>query len=243
MATKLTGIDGGMTVTAGDSGTLITDGSLVIGNADTDSITVNAEFISPLVPNQANTFDVGDSDKCWKDLHLGNRLFLHGSNFGIAVAFVDPPTQNVLVTVPAVDGTLAIEGMLPSFLPFGKNGAQSAPVTNFELTTVNGSQNAQGWRMPVDGFITNISCQFDVSNAAATNIFQIALWKNGVEQASQYIIILTDLQNGDNGITHAFDPPLAFTTNDTITLKMTLAKGANGSLRVEDLACLLRILN
>jgi|TARA_R110000824_G_scaffold373638_4_gene564032 hypothetical protein len=242
----MTGLsDEGMVTTAGDTGTLVTDGSLVIGNTNTDNVVFNAEINSHITPNVADSFLLGSAAKPWKGLYFHDMLTRKsqtGPGF-ISVGFVDPGQGSFAITVPAASGTVALEGLLPSFLGFGKNGIQSAPVTNYELTTVNGSQNALGWRMPVDGFITNISCQFDVSNAVGNNIFQIALWKNGVEQASQYITLLTDLVNGDAGISHAYNPPLAFATNDTITLKMTLAKGTSSSLSVDDLACLLRILN
>ena len=245
MSTKLTGLDDlGMPTTAGDTGTLVTDGSLILGNSDTDSITVNAEFNSHLIPDQANTYDLGDPDKYWKDLHVGTRIYLHGNNtpYEIAVQWVDPPTQNVLLTVPAVDGTLAVEGLLPSYLGFGKNGTQSAPVTDYELTTINGSQNAQGWRMPVAGLVTNMSCQFDATATGNQNGFVLALWKNGVLQAG-YDIVLNGLASGDNGASLEFPTPLQFAADDRLTLKMSLTVGGGASLSVNDLACLLRVLN
>ena len=245
MATKLTGLDDlGFATTAGDTGTLVTDGSLILGNADTDSITVNAEFISHLAPDQAATYDLGSPDKCWRDLHVGNRLYLHASTteYEIAVEWVDPPTQNVLLTVPAVDGTLAVEGLLPSYLAFGKNNAQTAPLTDFELSTVNGSTNAMGWRMPVAGYVTNMSCQFDATASGQQNGFIVTLWKNGVQQVG-YQISLTGVASGDSGASLAFPTPLAFAANDRLTLKLTMTVGGGGSFSMDDLACLLRILN
>jgi hypothetical protein len=245
MSTKLTGLDDlGFVTTAGDTGTLVTDGSLTIGNADTDNVVFNADIKSHMVPDQATLYDLGDPDKCWRDLHLGNLLTLHGNltPYEIAVEWVDPPTQNVLLTVPAVDGTLAVEGLLPSYLTFGKNGSQNAPLTDYELTTVNGSQNAQGWRLPVAGLVTNMSCQFDATATGNQNGFVLALWKNGVLQAG-YEISLTNVVSGDNGASLEFPTPLAFATNDTLTLKMSLTVGGGASLSVNDLACLLRILN
>ena len=67
MPTKLTGIGAtGLPETAGDTGTLVTDGSLVLGNADTDNITVNAEFNSHLSPDEDNTYDLGEANKRWR---------------------------------------------------------------------------------------------------------------------------------------------------------------------------------
>jgi hypothetical protein len=245
MSTKLTGLDDlGFVTTAGDTGTLVTDGSLTIGNADTDNVVFNADIKSHIVPDQANTYDLGDPDKCWKDLHVGTRLYLHGNNtpWGIAVQWVDPPTQNVLLTVPAVDGTLAVEGLLPSYIAFGKNNAQTANLTNFELSTVNGSTNAMGWRLPVPGYVTHMSCQFDAATSGQQNGFLLTLWKNGVQQAG-YDLSLNNVVSGDVGASLAFPTPLAFAANDTLTLKLTMTVGGGGSFSMDDLACLLRILN
>ena len=67
MSTKLTGLDDmGMTTTAGDSGTLVTDGSLVLGNSDTDSVTFNADIASHLIPDASNTYDLGEANKKWR---------------------------------------------------------------------------------------------------------------------------------------------------------------------------------
>jgi len=238
MSTKLTGLDDmGMPTTAGDSGTLVTDGSLILGNADTDNITVNAEFNSHLIPDQADTYDLGDPDKCWKDIHVGNRILFHGTNFGTAVDFVDPP-QNALITFPGMTGTLALEGLLPSYLAFGKNNAQNAPLTDFELSTVNGSTNAMGWRLPVAGYVTH----FNATASGGQNGFLLTLWKNGVQQAG-YQIALTNVVSGDVGASLAFPTPLAFAANDTLTLKITMTKTNPDTFSMDDLACLLRILN
>jgi len=67
MATiKLTGLSAGMTTLSGDTDTLETDGSLTIGNNDTDTIVVNAEFDSDLVPDDDLTYDLGEPNKRWR---------------------------------------------------------------------------------------------------------------------------------------------------------------------------------
>lgn len=244
MATKLTGLDDlGFVTTAGDTGTLVTDGSLILGNADTDNITVNAEFNSHLIPDQTDTYDLGDPDKSWKDLHLGTRLYLHGSGaFSVRLEWGDPTVQDEIVTIPAATGTMALEGLLPSYVAFGKNNSQSAPITNYELSTVNGSTNAQGWRMPVAGYVTNMSCQFDATESGQQNSFLVTLWKNGVQQVG-YDITLTNVPSGDAGAALSFPSPLPFAANDRLTLKITMTVGGGGSFSMDDLACLLRILN
>jgi hypothetical protein len=245
MATKLTGLDDlGFTTTAGDTGTLVTDGSLTIGNADTDNVVFNADIKSHMIPDDAATYHLGSGLKPWSIVYVSEGI-VRRSQIGdgyTTLGFVDPNATTNVITVPAITGTLAVEGLLPSYLAFGKSGTQSAPVTDYELTTVNGSQNAQGWRMPVAGLVTNMSCQFEATATGNQNGFVLALWKNGVLQ-SGYDITLNGLASGDNGASLAFPNPLAFAANDRLTLKMSLTVGGGASLSVNDLACLLRVLN
>ena len=63
---KLTGLSGGRPTTVGTIDDAIVDGSLTIGDANTDTIVVNAEFDSDLVPDDDNTYDVGDGTKRWR---------------------------------------------------------------------------------------------------------------------------------------------------------------------------------
>lgn len=48
---------------------LTVNGDTKLGNADTDSIDVTAEFISNLVPNVTNTYDLGTVSKFWQNVY------------------------------------------------------------------------------------------------------------------------------------------------------------------------------
>ena len=63
---KLTGLVDGAARVIGTTDDAIVDGSLTIGDADTDSIVVNAEFDSHLVPDDSNTYDLGEPAKKWR---------------------------------------------------------------------------------------------------------------------------------------------------------------------------------
>lgn len=247
MSTKLTGLDDmGMPTTAGDTGTLVTDGSLILGNADTDNITVNAEFNSDLIPDVTNTVDLGSGEKAWREVCVGTAINLHGSGaLGVRLEWADPTVQDEVITVPAATGTMALEGFLPSYIAFGKNNSQSAPLTDFELSSVNGSANGQGWRIPVAGVVTHMSCQFDATEAGGVNTFLVSLWKNGVNQGVNYEILINNVPSGDAGASQEFQTPLSFAANDRLTLKISMTVGGGGGalFNMDDLACLLRILN
>ncbi len=52
-------------------GNVTIGGTITVGNADTDSITVVADFTSNLLPNESNTYDLGSPSKEWRTLYAG----------------------------------------------------------------------------------------------------------------------------------------------------------------------------
>lgn len=78
MATiKLTGLNTstGRNTTAGDTDVVDLDGSLTIGNADTDAVVFNAEIDSDFIPDDNNTYDIGSDAKRWAEAHIENAYF------------------------------------------------------------------------------------------------------------------------------------------------------------------------
>lgn len=67
MATiKLTGYKSGRQSTIGDTDTAVIDGSTIIGDdVNEDTITVQAEFTSDLIPDADDTYNLGSSSKKW----------------------------------------------------------------------------------------------------------------------------------------------------------------------------------
>ena len=245
MATiKLTGLGSAFGITtAGTDDISSTPGGLTVGDADTDDITINAEFTSSLIPDIDNAVDLGNGDKSWREICLGTAINLHGTgNLGLRLVWEDPTIQDETITLPARSGHVALEGFLPSYLSFGKNNAQSADLTDFELSTVNGSTNARGWRMPVPGAVTHISCQYDATASGGTNSFTLDLYKNGVKEVG-YSLVMNDVTSGDQGDQVAFSPHLPFSAGDSLTLKLTMTVGQGDTFTMDDLACLLRVLN
>ena len=51
------------------TGNISADGDIVIGDADTDSITINAEIGSDIIPDQTDTFKIGEPGKIWSEVH------------------------------------------------------------------------------------------------------------------------------------------------------------------------------
>ena len=84
-------INGNLEVT----GDITLGGNIVVGDADTDSITVNADLTSDLIPNATASFDLGASGKEWRDLYLSGSI---------------TDENGISLTHPTTGGTVATEG-------------------------------------------------------------------------------------------------------------------------------------
>ena len=66
---KLTGLSAlGQVTGIGDTDDAQLDSGLIVGNADTDSIVINAEFDSDLIPDDDATYDLGSETKRWNNI-------------------------------------------------------------------------------------------------------------------------------------------------------------------------------
>ena len=52
------------------TGNVTIGGNITIGDADTDSININADLTSSLIPNADNTYDLGTASKEWRNLYI-----------------------------------------------------------------------------------------------------------------------------------------------------------------------------
>ena len=59
------------------AGSITLGGDITIGDANTDSINISADFASSLIPDLTDTYDIGSSTKGWRDVYLTQSL-----NFG-----------------------------------------------------------------------------------------------------------------------------------------------------------------
>ena len=236
---KLTGLSGGLTTTVGTTDDAAIDGSLTIGDDDTDSIVVNAEFDSDLVPDDGDTYDLGSATKAWDSLYVNAVVGVNGAN-SLSIDFTDPTGTNT-VTVPDTTGTLAVESQLPSFFLYGRNGALNSTNTT-ELRTLNGSDNGQGYRLPVPATVTDFSIQMTVDNlSTAGNQLTYEVYKNG--SVTGHTLVLTPSATGVLGGAAIVSPPLDCELGDTLTVFCTVTATGTGNLTVSNQACVVRVLN
>jgi len=94
------------------SGNVTADGNVILGDADTDSITLNADITSSIIPDVDITYDLGSTTKTWREVFtskvnsaVGDDLDLHS---GADIALY--PTGNIWIKQ---DTKLIFEGTVP----------------------------------------------------------------------------------------------------------------------------------
>jgi hypothetical protein len=54
------------------AGDIIANGNIVLGNSNTDNVTIGADINSDIIPNTTNTFNLGSESQRWNTLHVNN---------------------------------------------------------------------------------------------------------------------------------------------------------------------------
>jgi len=80
------------------SGNLVLGGNITIGDADSDSLTLNADLTSHLIPNATNTYDLGTASKEWRNAYFDGTV--------TSDAFAGPLTGNVTGNVSGTAATV-----------------------------------------------------------------------------------------------------------------------------------------
>ena len=133
------------------------------------------------------------------------------------------------------ESTLVLD--LPSFLVYGKNGALTDQTSYYQLTTTNGSQNGQGWRVPVGGTVTHLSIQFDCTSYGGSPVtMQTQLYKNGsgTNKMLDAVVSGTGSFGADAPITSE-----SFNAGDRLTLYV---QHSGTGITTSDIAATIRIL-
>lgn len=111
-------------------GSLTVNGNLILGNQDTDSVTIAADLASNLIPDSDNTYDIGSSTKSWKDLFLDGVATIGGAvDITDATSSTSDSTGALIVAGGAGIGeNLYVAGTVTSTGAMFENGNQ--PVAN-----------------------------------------------------------------------------------------------------------------
>jgi hypothetical protein len=66
------------------TGTLAVNGNTTLGDAASDTVTVNADIASNIIPSADDTYDLGASDAEWKDLYIDGTAYIDTGSIDIA---------------------------------------------------------------------------------------------------------------------------------------------------------------
>ena len=86
------------------TGNVTADGDIVIGDQNTDNITINADIASNIVPDIDNYYNLGQSDKRWNSVWTENFIATYVSATNIVVDGVDLSLQQGNILYVAVNG-------------------------------------------------------------------------------------------------------------------------------------------
>lgn len=94
-------------------GNLTVDGNVTLGSDDTDTISVNADFITNLVPNNSSDYSLGTAVKQWNNLYIEGTASIDTGTFGtsdnLTITNTDINSAANGLAITAVGATADIE--------------------------------------------------------------------------------------------------------------------------------------
>ena len=132
-----------ITGNANIAGNLTLGGKLTIGDASSDTVNVVASLSSSLIPSITNVFDLGSSDKIWRDLYIstGSIKFVDGTT---VVSTLDLTKLSALEAATgsantAIDNLNTITASLNNSVTELNSFSSSQLTQNSALATITGS--------------------------------------------------------------------------------------------------------
>jgi len=105
---------------------LTVTGNTILGNADTDNITLNAELVSDIIPDADGTYDIGSGTKGWQDIYLSAQRAVVWNN---AERFTYDGVNFTMSDDLSILGILNVEGTgesrIEGYLNIASTGAQN----------------------------------------------------------------------------------------------------------------------
>jgi hypothetical protein len=134
-------------------------GTINLGDADSDDINVSGEFVSNLVPNATNLYDLGTSDKKWRNSFISgitstNNLYVVGvSTFTntLNITGILTASQGLYYDTDDFDGPngIAYFNNAGKLVSATSNTTETVTETNLILTT--NSSGVPKWSSVIDG--------------------------------------------------------------------------------------------
>jgi hypothetical protein len=172
-------VDGTLTVDGVVNMKAGSNGSVTIGDANTDNVVFSADVNSHITPNINNTYDLGSDSQQWRNIHV------HGTGNIDTVSADDITVSNTLdVNTSATIATVKVEdltdnrivivgtgGELEDDSNLTYDGTTFKVGTNFDVDVATGNTNIDG-NLDVDGITdldsTNVNGDLDVTGSFTT---------------------------------------------------------------------------
>jgi hypothetical protein len=146
-----TNINGDVSITGNTSqtgsiditGNIVLGGNITIGDQTTDIINFGGEVSSSIVPDVHNAFDLGSSDKNWRNLHVSGTAYIDTLNLGsITLNSLSLPGDLTVSGTTTLSGSVLVEDLTEKRLVVvGVDGL----LTDYSgLTFDNGNLNVSG---------------------------------------------------------------------------------------------------
>jgi len=125
------------------NGNITLGGNIRIGDQDVDTVEVQADFTSDLIPDGPNRFDLGSSSKGWRTLHVGQ---IEVDSLEINDNYIRTQTSNANIELrPNGTGTVVIDSDQALQIPVGDNAVRPSGIVgqirfNNETTQFEGYQ-------------------------------------------------------------------------------------------------------
>ena len=165
-------VDGDITFRAGNGST----GSITLGDANTDSITFNAEVSSNVLPLTTNTYDLGSTSLKWKDIWAASNIYagnirttgntISSTNTNGNIVFDPNGTGSVVITGGASQNFTVNDGTTTKFNVLSTSG--DTTISGF--VNVSGNATISGGTVDVSAVATNIP--IITNNASALTVKQ-----------------------------------------------------------------------
>lgn len=158
------------------TGNVTIGGNITIGDADTDSININADLTSSLIPNADDTYDIGTASKQWRNLYLNGTAEIDSLSIDGTVITSTAAELNALDGITATvtelnytDGvTSAIQTQLDAKAPIDAatfTGTTTIPTADINGGTIDGT--AVGASTPSTGSFTDTNAKRLTGNIQA----------------------------------------------------------------------------
>ena len=201
------------------SGNLVLGGNITIGDADSDSLTLNADLTSHLIPNATNTYDIGTASKEWRNAYFDGTVTsdaFAGPLTGAVTGNADTATEATNVTAAANNST--DETVYPTFVD-GATGTQGIETdTGLTYNPSTGVITATQFTGNVTGNVTGNASgtAATVTTAAQTNITSLGTLTT--------LTVDNVLINGTT-IGHTSDTDLLTLADGALTVAGTIGSG------------------